>query len=500
MTLLAKLSALLAPVAGIARIFAAAFVRFLAQAFGRIQWQPPGWLLSLGRALRRAWRFLLADRRRLAALALVLLAAIGARIWYKSRPVPLYVTYKVTAPYVTSYDDKGISTIFPVMIAFSESAAPISHMDKPIVAGVSLSPKVPGEWRWVNDRTLQFKPKSDWPIDKAFTVFFDRHGFFARGVGNSKTIASISTRHFETHIVRTQFYQDPRDPNLKKLVSTITFTHPVDPSQFEQRVSLSLAKDATYLGLKPDSRTFSVIYDKFKLAAYIHSAALAMPRDDTPMTLRIDKGVRAARGGNETKDRLESSVIIPGRSSLRFSNIQMTLVDNARYEPEQILLLTSSSPVAERALSGKVQAWVLPVRHPKQRKEDTEAYQWSDSTDIGRDILSLSQPLAVSYVPSEDAGQTSHGFKFKAPVGRYIFTYVPENIDGIGGYISGKSTTGVFQVEPYKQTLTFLGKARAPLALRRQENRLPRPRRRSRRNRNRPRPPQPVATSRAVDV
>ncbi len=32
----------------------------------------------------------------------------------------------------------------------------------------------------------------------------------------------------------------------------------------------------------------------------------------------------------------------------------MTVVDNARYEPEQILLLTSSSPVAERAFAGKV--------------------------------------------------------------------------------------------------------------------------------------------------
>src|SRR6185369_4389296 len=130
----------------------------------------------------------------------------------------------------------------------------------------------------------------------------------------------------------------------------------VDTAQFEQRVSLALAKDAEYLGLKPDSRNYTVIYDKFKLAAHVHSSALAMPRDDTPMTLRVDKGVRAARGGNETKDRLEAVVVIPGRSSLRFSGLQMTVVDNARFEPEQILMMTSSSPVAERALAGKVTA------------------------------------------------------------------------------------------------------------------------------------------------
>ena len=78
------------------------------------------------------------------------------------------------------------------------------------------------------------------------------------------------------------------------------FSHPVDTEQLEPRVSLAVAKDAEYLGLTPDSRHFTVTYDKFKLSAFIHSAALAMPRDDTPMTLSIDKGVRAARGGNDT--------------------------------------------------------------------------------------------------------------------------------------------------------------------------------------------------------
>ena len=218
------------------------------------------------------------------------------------------------------------------------------------------------------------KISKNWPIDGKFTVSFSRKGFFTRGVLLEEYSFDFSSQPFAANISESQFYQDPRDPNLKKLVATVAFSHPVDTAYFEPHVSLILAKDAAYLGLKPDSRNFTVVYDKFKLAAYIHSAALAMPRDDTPMTLHVDKGIRAARGGNGTKTRLESTVVIPGRSSLRFSGLQMTLVDNARYEPEQILMLTSSSPVAEKALAGKVNAWVLPVHSPKQRKEDTSAY------------------------------------------------------------------------------------------------------------------------------
>src|SRR6185369_2301425 len=47
---------------------------------------------------------------------------------------------------------------------------------------------------------------------------------------------------------------------------------------------------------------------------------------------------------------------------------------------------------------------------------------------------------------------------FHAPVGRYLFVSVPEGVEGIGGYISGKPYNATFQVEPYRQALTFLGK------------------------------------------
>jgi hypothetical protein len=424
---------------------------------GRWQWQPPAWPGWTGRSTAQAARYVAADARRIVAFLLVLATTIGAWIWFVTRPVPHYVTYIVSAPGLTEYNERGIDSIKPLTVEFDESAAPLQQVDKVLTAGIALSPKLPGAWRWETDKQLVFTPKNDWPVDQSFTVRFDTR-FFALGVRLEDYSFGFRSRPFAAKIAESRFYQDPRDPNLKKLVATIQFTHPVDTGRFEPRVSLALARDAEYLGLRPDSRGYTVVYDKFKLAAYIHSAALAMPRDDTRMTLRIDKGIRAARGGNETKDSLEAAVIIPGRSSLRFSDARMTLVDNARYEPEQILLMTSSSPVAERALAGTVSAWILPVRHPRQRKEDQKPYAWTDESQVGRDILSLSQTTPLTYVSSEEGGGASHGFKFHAPVGRYIYVAVPAGVDGIGGYISGKPYAATFQVEPYHQALTFLGK------------------------------------------
>ncbi len=135
----------------------------------------------------------------------------------------------------------------------------------------------------------------------------------------------------------------------------------------------------------------------------------------------------------------------------------MTIVDNARYEPEQILLLASSSPVVERALAGAVSVRLLPVRSPRQAPEDKRPYQWQDEAEIGADILGKSNPLAISYVPSDEGGNTSHGFKFRAPVGRYLHVTVKDGVQGTGGYISGKPYVATLRVDRYKRALTFLG-------------------------------------------
>src|SRR5258708_39595537 len=121
---------------------------------------------------------------------------------------------------------------------------------------------------------------------------------------------------------------------------------------------------------------------------------------------------------------MQAVVPIPGRASLRFTGAHMTLVDNARYEPEQILLMTSSSPVTEKALAGKVALCLLPVRHPKQPKEQTGPYQWDDTIAIGNDILSKCESLGLTYVAEDGGGETTHGFKFRAPPERWLFLSV----------------------------------------------------------------------------
>src|SRR5262245_51458249 len=430
----------------------------LVHLFGRWQWQSPGWIRWFRVQIGRAAGHVRARPLHGAGAALALIAAAGGSVWYASRPKPHYVTYAIVEPGLTEYDDNGIKAIRPLKVVFHEAAAPLSQVQKPVTSGIELSPALAGSWFWTSDRELQFAPKEDWPVDGAFSVRFAKSGLAAKQVRLQSYSFRFKSKPFTAQIAESQFYQDPRDPNQKKLVATLKFSHPVDGERLQERLSLAVAKDAEYLGLAANSRNFTVAFDKFRLTAYVHSVALQMPRDDTPMTMVLDKGVRAARGGNDTTARQQAVVMIPGRTSLRFSEARMTIVDNARYEPEQIVLLKSSSPVVERAFAGNVSVQLLPERHPRQPREDTRVYDWRDDVaEIGQDILSRSEPMNATYVQSDEGGDTAHGFKVRAPVGRYLFVMVKAGVQGVGGYISGKPFIAVIKVRPYRRALTFLG-------------------------------------------
>lgn len=425
--------------------------------FGGLRWERPRWVTWLWTGVQRVRRHLVTHPSQALGVFALLLASVAGAYWYATRPTPQYVTLTVHPPGLTEFRDNGVPVYQPLRVTFSETAAPLRLVQKVVTEGIDLSPAMAGSWMWNTDRELEFTPKDDWPVDGQFRVRFNRQTSLAPGVQLEDYGFEFSSQPFTAQIAESQFYQDPRDPNLKKLVATLRFSHPVDAERLESRVSLAVASDAAYLGLAPDSRHFTVLYDKFKMSAFVHSVALAMPRDDTPMTLQVARGVRAARGGNDTPAALQAVVVIPGRSSLRFTEASMIVVDNARYEPEQLLLVSSSSPVAERAFTGNVSVRLLPVRHPRQPVQERDPYQWVDVGEIGREIVDAAPAVDVSYVPSDEGGGSSHGFKFRAPVGRYLHVTVKDGVQGIGGYISGKPFAATVRVERYPQALTFLG-------------------------------------------
>ena len=430
----------------------------LSRLLGDISWYAPGWMRGVGAGTGRLAMAVRAQPGRSASAfaVLVVLAAGGwfGYRWYQNRPHPIEepaATFHVQAPELTGYAVTPI-VVHPLAISFSRSVAPLALVGKQASAGIELKPELAGKWTWISDRELTFQPKDDWPVGQDFDLRFDRKQAFAEPVRVDKDRAQFSSAAFAATISQSEFYQDPQDAAAKKAVIHIAFSHPLDTASLEQRIALKLEGAAKASGAKK----FVVTYDERKLNAFVHSEPLTIPRDDAQLACTIAAGVRASRGGTATTKPLEGIVAIPGLYSLNIGNISATLVDNAKFEPEQVLVLETSQAVSEGDTTKAVTAWLLPEFNPKTPEDQgTESYRWS-AGEVGEDLLRLSQRLSLEAVPTEHEFAELHSFKFHADPGRSIFIKVDKGLRSFGGYVLGRARHDVVQVPEYPKMLRFM--------------------------------------------
>src|SRR5262245_19571907 len=206
---------------------------FLKRLFGELSWSPPPWARATGAAAARragATRDFVKRNRRgvlisLAALLAVSGAGYSGYRWWESRPRPVQFSVSVQATALTSIEENP--SFRPLRIRFEGSAARLDQIGKRVIKGITLSPAHPADWRWEDDHTLVFEPTQDWPVGQDFKVELEKE-MFPEHVRLQAYEATFQTRSFTATISEIQLYQDPRNPKIKRVEATISFSHPVD--------------------------------------------------------------------------------------------------------------------------------------------------------------------------------------------------------------------------------------------------------------------------------
>ncbi|WP_407275795.1 alpha-2-macroglobulin [Halothiobacillus sp. DCM-1] len=430
--------------------------------FGALSWQPPRWLKGCVQGARRhpLW----------ALLVLLLVAATAAGgwwgyQWYQHRPKPIEppkVAVTLTPPAVTDYTQDPIK-VSPLVVDFSASVAPIALVDKPASAGIALDPPVPGQWLWQGDQSLVFTPAKDWPVGQRIRLSLTPGVATAAGVRLAETNRSFSTEPMAASLQSAAFYQDPQDPLKKSVIFAVQFPYPVDAASFERAVTLrALRPDAKQPGVfvPGDKEPFTVTFDPRHLTAFVHSAPLSLAPEARKLRLDLAKGVLSTRGGAGTTAPLSAEAEVPGLYSLGISQVGISLVDNARFEPQQTLIVNTTAPVEGTAVNRRVRAWLLPDTGPQGQKP----YTWNPAM-VGQAVLQRAPPVPLRLQPTERDRDSLQGFTFTAPPGRQLFVMIDKGLVGFGGYQLAKPQSYVLTVPPYPQTLKFLGQgALLPLA------------------------------------
>ncbi|MDR6937652.1 alpha-2-macroglobulin [Luteibacter sp. 3190] len=410
--------------------------------FGDMAWSAPAWVPATGRVARTH------PLKFTGGIAAVLaLAAAGwfGWHWWQNRPRPVEpdrITFEAPAPAVTDYD-RVPADIHPLVVTFSASAARLEALGKPVTDGIAMEPKLQGQWTWDNDRVLRFTPASDWPVGRKIDVRFDRTKVFAPQALLADDHFTFATAPFTARVVNGEFYQDPQDPTRKKTIVHLGFNYPVDAAQLEKRIALELRNGNEKRG---DALKYTVTYDEHRLNAFVHSQPLQLPRDDGSVALKLEDGVVSSRGGEGTEKALETAVRVPGLYSLKIDDVSATLVDNERFEPEQVVVMQFGGPVSDAELAKKLHVWALPL-------DDDKHYAMSS---IGEADLRGFTALKPEVVPTENDWSETQSFRYHAQPGQRIYVRVDKGMTSFGGYVMPRPRSDLLTVPDYPRLLRFM--------------------------------------------
>ena len=423
--------------------------------FGSFSWKFPPWLAAIASLINKArqWR---KDNKKVfwSGLAGVLLV-MGGYYYYESLPKPVRIEITGTAPSLTELKENP--EYDSVYVNFSGSAAKLEDVGKVITKGIRIKPEIKGQWKWQNDTQLQFKPEQDWGVGQEYIVTFDK-GLFPDHVLLSDDQYTFKSVGFSASLTDSYFHQDPQDPNIKRVVATVRFTHPVDKASFEKNIKMLMQDKKAGVLNDGDSVKFEVSYNAFDGEAYIKSEPVTIPLKDKTLKIFVDDGVKSARGGDEFDSELVANVDIPGMYTyFRVAQSTPTLVRSKQNEPEQVLVIETTAGVLESELQKNISAFLLPRHMPAVlgRKARRNINYWR-LDDVGPEVLNFATEIDLTPIETEQEYSTLHSFKYNAPVGYSLYIKINKGTQSFGGYILADVYENVQRVPEYPRELNIM--------------------------------------------
>jgi len=403
----------------------------LSPVIGRISWQAPVWLAFIIGSIKQHPRWV-------SGLLLLAVVGGGGYYYYQQLPVPLQYRADVTGPGVTQvsgdelkpdsleidfdYDREAMVTV-PENLG-EPSVANLKLMDKPLLQGIRMEPALAGEWRWQNDRVLVFQPKDDWPADQEYKVHFAPI-LFGKDVRLASDVVSFVTPEFSSRLESMQFYQDPMDRTIRRVIATIDFSHAVDEQSLQQHLGLTMRPSGTGIDVRPEPYDYTVTYDKHHRKAYVQSLPISLPEKSNFMKLHLDKGVKSALGAATTQETVDGEVRIPDiYSFFRVSDAGVRIVRNQQDQPEQIVSIDATDDVDAKTLLDAFQLYLLP-----ERKRS-----WKGPREITAEVLQQSSRISWQAIPNQRDAEKHYNFLIDVPEGRGIYLKVNGGLTSINHF------------------------------------------------------------------
>jgi hypothetical protein len=323
-----------------------------------------------------------------------------------------------------------------------------------------MDPPIKGDWTWTTAKNLEFVPKEDWGVGTEYKVTFDK-SLFPDHVLLDTYSYEFSSAPFRIRLEDTEFYTDPNDPKVKKVIVTLSASHPFDEQSLREHISMQKKEKSKGTFKLGDKKIpFSLTFDSFKGKAFIHSEIIEIPMEEYFIVTTIDKGTKSSRGGEGTDEARQSEQRVAGMYDFfRISSVSTTYVRNEKFEPEQVIVVETTARARMQDVLKKLSVHLLPVDRPKigALKKQKNHY-WSQTNEIGPEVLKASSLVKLDPQPLVEEYNQLFSFKIDVPIGRYLYIKIDKGIKSFGDYVLAKHFDAIRHVQELPKELTFMSK------------------------------------------
>ena len=433
-------------------------LKIFALVLGRWRWDAPTWLASLGEYRRRRPGVFY-------GCVIALLLAAAGFYSYQMLPKPITVTAEVRSPGLTSNEKNAQPDHLLVEFVYDHarlnqdqvkpmglpSVARIDLVGEKVTQGIALSPAKKGQWRWLDDRQLQFQPDTDWPPGIKYTVSLSE-ALFSSDTKLSTYVYPFRTDDFTVEFSETKFYQDPQDISVRRVLSTLRFSHPVDKQSFEKNIAMGMRPVNSTIDADLKPYPFDITFDKNLRAATLTSESLSLPSEPNYMTVTAEASIKSMLGGAASKAQTSDKVLIPDQYSfLKVSTARAQIVRNQSNDPEQVLLLEFTDDLDEQALLRQLSVYLLPETNAASRGV------WRAPGEVTDEILAASKKLPLTLIPNARRYSKRFNFIFDAPGGRQLYVKINPGFKSVNQFVHATLYRDLLRSPHYPKEVDFAG-------------------------------------------